>query len=110
MLLPVLGVVALLAESGLAAADSSRGVADSRGPRIVFANGASNAQPTGGETAAAQVASTALPDLGGEVVITEPRNAPASRPSMSTAPATSAFAANGPTQVLVPGALGTMRF
>ena len=55
----LLGAVALLAESGLAAADSSRGVADSCGPRIVFANGASNAQPTGGETAAAQLEHTA---------------------------------------------------
>jgi hypothetical protein len=109
MLPPVLGAVALLTASGLATADS-RGVADSRGPRIVFANGASNAQPTSGEMAPTQPAGTALPDLGGDVVITEPRNAPASRPSMSVAPATTAFAANGPTQLLVPGALVTMHF
>jgi hypothetical protein len=108
-MLPVLGAVALLATSGLAAADSSRSVADSRGPRIVFSNGASNAQPTGAETAVAQATGTALPDVG-EVVITEPHNALASRPNMSAAPAMSGLAANGPTQILVPGALVTMHF
>jgi hypothetical protein len=105
----MLAAVALLAASGLAAADSS-GVADSRGPRIVFANGASNAQPTSGEMASAQAAGTALPDLGRDVVITEPRDAPASRPIMSAAPATTVFAANGPTQVLVAGTLVAMHF
>jgi hypothetical protein len=86
ILLPVLSAVALLAASALAEADSSRGVADPSGSRIVFQNGASNAQPIGGETGAARSPGTALPDLGGDVVITEPRNAPASRPSMSAAP------------------------
>ena len=109
ILLPVLSAVALLAASALAEADSSRGVADPSGSRIVFQNGASNAQPIGGETAAARSPGTALPDLGGDVVITEPHNAPA-RPSMSAAPVTSGLAANGPTQILVPGALVTMRF
>ena len=104
MLTPVLSAVALLAASGLAAADGL-GVADSRSPRIVFANGASNAQPISGKMAAG----TALPDLGGDVVITEPRNAPASRISIGAA-ATTVFAANGPTQLLVPGALVTMHF
>jgi hypothetical protein len=107
MLPPVLSAVALLAASGLAAADGL-GVADSRGPRIVFANGASNAQPTSGKMD--QAAGTELPDLGGDVVITEPRNAPASRPSMGAAPATTVFAGNGPMQLLVPGALVTMHF
>jgi hypothetical protein len=107
MLTPVLSAVALLVASGLAAADGL-GVADSRSPRIVFANGASNAQPSGGKMA--QAAGSALPDLGGDVVITEPRNAPASRISIGAAPATTVFAANGPTQLLVPGALVTMHF
>ena len=109
MLLPVLGAAALLAASGLAAADS-HDVADSRGPRIVFANGASDAQPTSGETAPTRAAAIALPDLSGDVVITEPRNAPASRPSMSALPTTTVFAANSPTQLLVPGALVTIHF
>jgi len=111
MLLPVLSGAALLAASGIVAADgNSLGVADSRGPRIVFANGASDAQPTSGETAPAHAAGTALPDLDGGVVITEPRNAPASRSGISAAAATTVFAASGPTQVLVPGALVTMHF
>jgi len=103
------GAVALLAASALAVADSS-GVADARGPRIVFANGASNGQPASGEIAPAQAAGTALPDLGRGVVITEPRDAPASRLNMSATPATTVFAANGPTQVLVAGALAAMHF
>jgi hypothetical protein len=118
-LLTLIAAGTLLGAVGLAKAESMPAPeVKSAEARIVFANGASDPRsgPVAHEHTTRDTGVRALPDLNGqdsEVTIKEPRGAGIESPSVveiRPGGVPPAFAASGPTSVLIPGALVVLRF